>query len=78
MPDYEFRNTKTKRIFQKTMKIAEMEEYLKDNPNIELYFGTAPAMVRATLIKPDSGFKEVLRKIHSSTPGSKLNQTTNI
>ncbi len=78
MPEYEFRNTKTKRIVQKTMKIAEMEEYLRDNPHMERYFGTAPALVRAPLIKVDSGWKEVLRKVHKSTPGSKLNQTTNI
>jgi len=79
MPQYEFRNTKTKRIIQKTMKIAEMEKYLEENPHMERYFGTAPAMVRPSLIKGvDSGWKEVLRKVHNSTPGSKLNNTTNI
>jgi hypothetical protein len=63
------------------MKIAEKEQYLIDNPNIEQAITTAPALgdpVRLGVRKIDNGFKEVLQKIHSKTPGSALNTTANI
>jgi len=84
MPNYLFRDTSNGEIFEKMMKIAELDSYKEQNPTHERYYdGHAPAMgdsVRLGLRKPDNGFKEVLQKIHSRSPGSviKDNSSTQI
>lgn len=80
MPTYDFKNKKTGEIFTKMMKIAEKEQYLADNPNIESMI-SAPNFidpVRLGIRKIDNGFKEVLQRVHEKTAGSVLNRTTNI
>lgn len=81
MPTYDFRNKDTGEVFERVMKIAEKEQFLKDNPNIEGYIGSAPALgdsVRLGIKKTDNGFKDVLQQIHARTPGSNLNTIANI
>lgn len=74
MPTYDFRNTETGEVFELFMKIAEKEQYLLDNPKLEQALLTAPAFTGDHItLKKDSGFKEVLQKIHEKTPGSQLN-----
>ena len=74
MPSYDFKNKDTGEVFGKFMKIAEKEQYLIDNPNIEQALLSAPAFTGDHIvIKRDTGFKEVLQKIHEKTPGSNLN-----
>jgi hypothetical protein len=73
MPTYAFKDTTTGEMFEKVMKIAEREQYLQENPNLQQMV-TAPVLidpVRLGVRKVDSGFKEVLQKIHT-TAGSKL------
>lgn len=80
-PTYDFRNKDTGEVFERMMKIAEKEQFLIDNPNIEQTITAAPAMgdpVRLGIRRTDNGFKEVLQKIHSKTPGSTLNKSANI
>lgn len=80
MPTYDFKDTNTGEVFTRLMKISEREQYLQDNPHIETVL-TAPNLidpVRLGVRKVDNGFKEVLQKVHSKTPGSALNRTTNI
>jgi hypothetical protein len=73
MPSYDFRNKDTGEVFGRFMKIAEKEQYLIDNPNIEQALLSAPAFTGDhVVIKKDTGFKEVLQKIHEKTPGSQL------
>ena len=75
MPTYDFKNKDTGEVFEKIMKIAEREQYLLDNPNIESIITTAPAFAGDHItIKKDTGFKEVLQRIHEKTPGSELNK----
>lgn len=81
MPLYDFYNKKTKKSFEKFLKIADMEQYLKDNPHIIREFnpGSSPAVidpVRLGIRKADSGFREIIKQVHDSTPGSQLNKTT--
>ena len=74
MPTYTFRNTETKEIFDKIMSWNSREEYLKENPSLEVIMG-APAMgdvVRLGIRKPDQGFNEVLSKIHAANYKSNL------
>lgn len=73
MPTYDFRNKDTGEVFEKVMKIAEKEQYLIDNPHLEQTITTAPAFTGDHIIlKKDTGFKEVLQRVHEKTPGSKL------
>jgi hypothetical protein len=78
MPLYDFKNKDTGETFEKMMSIAAKEEYLKENPNIEPVLGVNMLIdpVRLGVRKTDSGFKEVLQRIHEKTPGSQLNKTT--
>lgn len=76
MPTYSFRNKETGEVFDQLMKISEKDQYLLDNPNLEQVHLSATAIgdpVRLGVRKMDGGFKEVLQKIHSRTPGSKIN-----
>ena len=74
MPTYTFRNKDSEEIFNKIMSWNSREEYLKENPNLEVIIG-APAMgdvVRLGIRKPDQGFNEVLSKIHAANYKSNL------
>jgi hypothetical protein len=44
MPTYTFKNTETEEIYDKIMSWNSREEYLKENPNLEVIIG-APVMV---------------------------------
>jgi hypothetical protein len=78
MPTYLFRDTVSGEIFEKQMKISELDTYKEQHPtHVRYYDGVAPAMgdpVRLGVTKTDTGFKEVLSKIHEKTPGSQLNK----
>lgn len=80
MPTYEFRNKDTGEVIEKQMKIAEKEEFLKENPDYESFHSTMNLgdPVRLGVTKVDGGFKEVLQKIHSRAPGSRLNTIADI
>ena len=75
MPTYTFRDKNTGEVFDKLMKIADREQFLLDNPNLESIIGGAPAMgdsVRLGIRGTDSGFKEVLSKISAANYKSNL------
>ena len=36
MPTYIFKNIKTDEVFEKQMRISELDEYKKENPDIKL------------------------------------------
>lgn len=77
MPTYAFRDKETGEVTEKFMGISAREEYLKQNPQLESMVNGAPMIcdpVRVGARKMDTGFKEVLQKIHSRAPGSTLNQ----
>ncbi len=80
MPLYDFRNKETGEIEEHFCKIAEKEQFLKDNAHLEAVYTTAGIQdpVRLGIRRIDSGFKEVLQKVHENTPGSALNRTTRI
>lgn len=80
MPTYTFKDTTTGEVFDKVMKIAEREEYLKTNPHLESVI-SAPNLVdpiRLSGLRPPEGFKEVLKNIHDRSPGSQLKKNGNI
>jgi len=79
MPTYVFRNKETNEQFEQIMKISELDSFRVDNPQLETVI-QAVALGDPTKLtssrKFDSGFKEVLQKIHERSPGSELNKTS--
>ena len=79
MPTYTFKHKETGEITEVVMKIAELDPYRQANPHLETVIG-APMLGDPTKLsasrKYDSGFKEVLQRIHEKTPGSQLNKSS--
>lgn len=74
MPLYTFKNKDSGEVFDKLMSYASREEYLKENPNLEVVLG-ATAMgdsVRLGIRRNDDGFREVLSKISAANYRSNL------
>jgi predicted nucleic acid-binding Zn ribbon protein len=79
MPTYNFRNTETGEEFEVDMRISELDQYKQDNPTHQQFLTGAPRVnFRGVGTKSvtDSGFKEVLQKIHERTPGSQLDKSS--
>ena len=78
MPVYDFRNKETGDIIERTISYNAKVQYLEENPHIESIFLNAPSLGDPTKLtatrKFDSGFTEVLNRIHEKTPGSELNK----
>jgi hypothetical protein len=79
MPTYVFRNKETGEQFEKIMKISELDSFREENPQLEtviqaVAFGD-PTKLSSTR-KFDTGFKEVLQRIHEKTPGSQLEKSS--
>ena len=67
MPTYSFRNTETKEVFDKIMSFATREQYLSENPNIQYVVGSPRLITNNGAMKPDDGFRDVLREIRRKT-----------
>lgn len=79
MPTYNFIDTVTGEEFESFMKIAEREEYLKENPHIQPVL-TAPHIVSGVVgigsNRVPNGFKEVLSKVAEAHPTSRVVNNT--
>ena len=76
MPTYQFLNTETGEETEVTMRISELDDYRAANPHLQTII-SAPMIcdpVRVGVRKMDSGFKEVLQKVHEKSPGSRLDK----
>lgn len=73
MPLYSFKDTETGEIFDAMLKLAERDEFLKDNPHVVTVITKPPAMVRGNGgMKNDDGWKEVMSKVSEAHPDSAL------
>jgi len=70
MPLYEYRNKNTGEIITKMVKIADREQFLKDNPELESIISapTIATEIGGTLKKAGDGWKEVQNRIKSGLP----------
>lgn len=76
MPTYTFRNTDTQEVFEKVMRISELDSYKEHYPELELVITGAPGLsdpVRLGIKKPSDGFRDVLKKIKTNNPGNNIN-----
>jgi hypothetical protein len=78
MPTYIFRNKETGEQIEKMMKISELDSFREQNPQLETVIQSPMICdpVRVGARKMDTGFKEVLQKVHEQTPGSRLNKSS--
>ena len=61
MPTYDFENKKTGEVFEKMMTIADKEQYLKDNPDIQQLLGMPKIVSGADGIRrTDDNFRDIL------------------
>lgn len=71
MPLYEYRNKDTGEIITKMVKIADREQFLKDNPDLESVI-SAPKIASSDsgglLKQAGDGWKEVQSRIKSGLP----------
>lgn len=70
MANYTFYDTKSKKEFDITMPISELDEYKALNPHLEQRIKTAPSIADPTrmgLRKPDAGFRDVLKRIKKAS-----------
>ena len=72
MPTYTFEIIETGEQYDEVMKIAEKDDYLKNNPKIKPVM-TAPHFVGDHIIKKmDGGMNETLQKIAERNPNTPL------
>lgn len=77
MPTYDFKNLNTNEIETFTMKISELDSFKENNPHLERYITGAPGLsdpVRLGLVKPSTGFRELLKDIKKRNRGSNIRE----
>lgn len=71
MPSYDFENTKTGEVEEHLMKIAEYDQFVKDNPHLKRIY--TPIGIdfdggKSVLTRAGDGWKEVQSRIKSGLP----------
>jgi len=74
MPIYTFRDTNTNEVFEQSMKIAERETYLSENPHIKQVLTTVAFgdSVRLGVRKTDDSFNDLLKYTKRRNRGSTI------
>ena len=74
MPIYTFENTKTGKVYDDMMSIADMEKFLKKNKHIKQKLTTIniSSGVQGVNMKTDGGWKDNLSRIADAHPTSEL------
>lgn len=70
MPSYQFKHKETGEIIDKFLRISQLDEWKKNNPEYETYHSSPPGLVSATkdaLSMAGSGWNEHLNKIKASS-----------
>jgi len=68
MPTYNFRNNDTREITEVILKISELDTYKSENPHLTPIHISVPPTVRSDgNLKPDDGFRDVLRGIKKAS-----------
>lgn len=75
MPLYDFKNTETGEYEERSVRLADYDKFLEDNPHLQRVITKAPSLNQGGVgdrTKADGGFKEVLSKISDANPTSAL------
>jgi hypothetical protein len=76
MPTYNFRNRETGEESEAFMSISALEKYKKDHPELDVIIGTS-TIVSGNNMKPDQGFRDVLKEIKSKHDATWTRSTIN-
>lgn len=63
MPTYRFLDNDTGEEFTDFMSISALDVYLSENPNLTQLVNGAPMIVSGVPLKPDNGFRDLLKEI---------------
>ncbi len=67
MPTYTFRDeNNNQQVIEKSMRISELDEFKLQNPHLTQLIVGAPSIgdpVRLGRVKPDAGFRDVLKNV---------------
>jgi len=77
MPIYSFKNTKTGKVYDDMMSIADKEVYLKKNKHIQQMvtkINISSGVVGVGAMKNDNGWKEMQSRIAEAHPASEFAQ----
>lgn len=80
MPTYNFRNINTGEEIEVMMKIAELDQYKKDNPQLQQFLKSAPKLVSdigGVLSKTDGGWNDTLKRIKAGAGRNNTIHTKN-
>lgn len=72
MPTYTFLNNETQEMEDHVLRISQLDGFKQDNPHLTRVINPGQ-LVRGMNMKPDVGFREVLKKIERNNPGSNFN-----
>lgn len=74
MPTYNVRDKTTGKVTLREMRISEMEQMLRDDPNLDVVPAAVPYgdAWRMGVTKPSQGFRDVLRDIKRRNPKSTI------
>lgn len=79
MPTYNFRDSETGEETEVFMKISELDEFKKNNPNLQQYLTGAPAVsydsVGLGVRKTDDSFNSLLKHIKKGNSKGKTDST---
>lgn len=77
MPTYSFRNTETGEVTDHFMRMADREQFLKDNPLLVQTFTSPPGaenrFVTTDRMKSPSDYTSLLKSFKKFYPGSSIN-----
>jgi hypothetical protein len=75
MPIYTLHNSKTNKTYDEELKYSEYKDLLDLNPHITRVWGLSskPKFVSGHNVKPDDGFRDVLKHIKKNNKGSDMN-----
>lgn len=78
MPFYEFLNNESGEVETHTMKISELGEFVKSNPQLQRYHsGSTPLgdAWRLGITRPDPTFeKYIIQRMQETIPGNRLKE----
>jgi predicted nucleic acid-binding Zn ribbon protein len=72
MPTYSFIDTNTGEEFSEFMSMSELETFLMTNEHIQQTILNSNLVTKVGGLKPADGFKDVLKAIKKSNPGSTI------
>jgi hypothetical protein len=76
MPTYTFVNNDTGEYFEEFMNMSDLDEYVKNNPNVTQTIG-AVNLIAGVPKKPDDGFRDILRRIKKGNSKGLTRSTIN-